>query len=326
MLKRVLVSLLTISLFAFALVESEALISVPKHFPEPIIPENNQLSKARIDLGKKLFFDTIMSKDRKMTCASCHHPEKAFTDGQHKSIGKGGERLLRNAPTLINVAYQDSGLLFEGGVPTLEMQILVPVKEHLEFNFSMKLIAERMKKDSVYMQLSKKAYDRLPSPFVITRAIASYERTLIQGDSRYDHFINGDSLALNEEEQKGMNLFFNKLDCDQCHGGFLLTNKGFENNGLYNYPYPLDSGKMRVTHLEKDRDKFKTPTLRNIELTAPYMHDGSMTTLEQVIKHYESGGKDHPNKSRFIKSFELTEEERQNLVLFLKSLTDTFYN
>jgi len=323
--KSVSIVFLIIVILAFKVADFDSLLSVPKHFPTPTIPKDNQLTIARVKLGKKLFFDPIMSKDRTLSCSSCHHPEKAFTDGEKTSIGKGGKRLLRNAPTLINVAYQDSGLLFEGGVPSLEMQVLVPVQEHLEFDFSLKLIAERMKKDSDYLRLSHQAYDKVPSPFVITRAIASYERTLIQGNSRYDQFINGDSSALNERELQGLTLFFDQLECDRCHGGFLFTTKAFENNGLYNYPYPKDSGRMRLTHLEKDRDKFKVPTLRNIEITAPYMHDGSIKTLKEIVMHYENGGEDHPNKSKFIMPFELTNQKRENLVLFLKALTDKYY-
>ena len=171
------------------------------------------------------------------------------------------------------------------------MQILVPVQEHLEFDFNMYLIAERLKKDKEYVKLCKKAYKSEPNPFVITRAIACFERTLISGNSRYDQYKNGNLEALNENEIKGMKLFFDKLHCSKCHSGFNFTDLSIRNNGLYELKYPLDSGRMRITHKEMDRDKFKVPTLRNIELTAPYMHDGSVKTLEDVIAHYSTGGK-----------------------------------
>jgi cytochrome c peroxidase len=297
-------------------------INIPKGFPQIDYPEDNLPSQARIELGKKLFFDEIMSRDRSLSCSSCHIPELAFTDGSPKSIGKNGELLLRNSPTLTNIAYHTKGLLMDAGVPTLEMQILVPVQEHQEFDFHLGLIAERMKTDSNYVELCQKAYGSEPNQFVITRALACYERTLISGNSRYDQYKNGNKKALSESEIRGMNLFFDRLNCTNCHSGFNFTNLSVKNNGLYPYPYPLDSGRMRITNKEIDRDKFKVPTLRNIELTDPYMHDGSIATLEEVIDHYKSGGQPHVNKDSSIVKFELTESEKTDLVLFLKSLTD----
>lgn len=315
---------------SFSLIDEQASkelfdLVIPNHFPKPIIPKGNELTKSRVELGEKLFFDKIMSRDRSLSCASCHNPSLAFTDCKTTSIGIRGQKLDRNSPTLINVAYQDSGLLFDRGVPTLEMQVLVPVQEHKEFDFDLKLIAERLKKDTNYVALSYKAYERAPSPFVITRAIASYERTLISGDSPYDKYINGNKELLNDSEKRGMNIFFNKLNCSQCHSGFNFTNLSLENNGLYNNPYPLDSGRMRISHQEKDRDLFKVPTLRNIDLTSPYMHDGSIKTLEDVINHYSSGGRAHINKSKLIEPFDISEEEKEDLINFLKSLTDSTF-
>lgn len=295
---------------------------IPKGFPQPNIPEDNQLTEARVELGKRLFFDPIMSRDTTISCATCHRPELAFTDGLPVSKGIRGEFVTRNSPTLTNVAYQDSGLLLDGGVPTLEIQILVPVQEHSEFDFEMKLIAGRMKNDTTYVRLSQEAYGRAPSPFVITRSISAFERTLISGNSRYDQYINGDKKALTKEEQKGMDLFFNELHCAQCHGGFNFTNLTLQNNGLYAYPYPLDSGKMRVSKEEADRDMFKVPTLRNIEVTGPYMHDGSIATLEEVVEHYNKGGMQHPHKNDRIQPLDLSNKQKEQLLAFLRSLTD----
>ena len=295
---------------------------IPKGFPQPNIPEDNQLTEARVELGRRLFFDPIMSRDTSVSCATCHRPEFAFTDGLPVSMGIRGEFVTRNSPTLTNVAYQDSGLLLDGGVPTLEMQILVPVQEHSEFDFELRLIANRMKNDTTYVRLSQEAYDQAPSPFVITRSISAFERTLISGNSRYDQYINGDKKALTKEEQKGMDLFFNQLHCAECHGGFNFTNLTVQNNGLYTYPYPLDSGKMRVSKDEADRDLFKVPTLRNIAVTAPYMHDGSIATLEDVVDHYDKGGMKHQHKNELIKPLNLTGKQKKQLVAFLKSLTD----
>lgn len=320
--------ILTFSLFLFGfrlLEKKDFVLNIPKGFPEMEIPDDNALTADRIRLGKKLFFDKTLSRDSTLSCASCHKPELAFTDGESTSIGKGGKRLLRNSPTLANVGYHNKGLLLDGGVPTLEMQILVPVQEHLEFDFNMYLIAERLKKDKEYVKLCKKAYKSEPNLFVITRAIACFERTLISGNSRYDQYKNGNLKGLNESEIKGMKLFFDKLHCAQCHSGFNFTDLSIRNNGLYELAYPLDSGRMRITHKEIDRDKFKVPTLRNIELTGPYMHDGSLKTLEEVIEHYSKGGKNHSNKDRLIKPFNLSETEKENLISFLKSLTDSSF-
>ena len=295
---------------------------IPNHFPKPEYPINNELTKERVELGQKLFFDPILSRDRTISCASCHKPELAFTDGLPFGKGIRGQIVSRNTPTLTNVAYQTSGLLHDQGVPALEMQILVPVQETKEFDFNLKLIVSRLKSDSEYVDLSYRAYGQGMSGFVVTRAIAAFQRTLISGNSNYDKYVNGNKKALTKSEKKGKQLFFEKYKCTNCHSGFNFTNLSLKNNGIYKYPYPLDSGRMRITHLEKDRDLFKVPTLRNVELTAPYMHDGSFKTLDEVIEHYSKGGENHFNKSDFIKPLSISNEEKEQLIIFLKSLTD----
>jgi len=298
----------------------EELAVVPKGFPDIIYPADNELTPERWSLGKRLFFDPILSSDLSISCASCHNPDLAFTDGRQFSKGVGARIGTRNAPSLANVAYHPY-LLREGGVPTLEMQILVPIQEHAEFDFNILLIADRMKEDSTYVRASQEAYGRDPDPFVITRAISTFERTIISGNSRYDHFINGDSESLSVAEQRGRDLFFNdRLACSRCHGGFNFTNYTFENNGLYT-DY-TDPGRFRVTGEEADRALFKVPSLRNVDVTSPYMHDGSLATLEEVVEHYNSGGRNHPHKSNLIKPLYLTALEQADLVAFLKTLTD----
>jgi len=171
------------------------------------------------------------------------------------------------------------------------------------------------------VEQAKKAYDREPDPFVITRSIANFERSLISGNSKYDQYeFQGRTKALQSNELRGKELFFSaKANCSLCHGDFNFTNYAFENNGLYK-TY-ADSGRMRLTRNEQDRALFKVPSLRNVELTAPYMHDGSMETLEQVVAHYNSGGRFHKNNN-LIKPLDLTKQEQKDLVAFLKSLTD----
>jgi len=273
----------------------------------------------QVRLGKMLFYEKAMSRDSSLSCGSCHQQKLAFTDGLKTSRGFKGQFVKRNAPTLTNVKNQKS-FLRDGVNPSLETQVLVPIQEHDEFDFHILLIAERLKMDSTYVRLSKMAFSRAPDPYVITHSIAAFERTLVSNDSPFDHFRKGDSLALNESELRGMHLFINQLYCGECHNGPDLTNHEFANNGLF-LAYK-DTGRMRLTRRERDRAVFKVPTLRNIGLTGPYMHNGSFTTLEEVIEHYRAGGKAHVNKSAIIQPFEITKEEKTDLIHFLQSLTD----
>ena len=299
----------------------EYVLRIPVGFPLPGIPADNALTKSRVALGKMLFYDPVLSADSTRSCASCHAPQLAFADSTAVSLGIGGRAGTRNAPTLANVAYQQK-LLREGGIPTLEMQILVPIQEHDEFDFNIVLVAGRLQRMPAYVEQAQKAYGREPDAFVITRAIAAFERTLLSGNSPFDQwFLQGRSAAVGESEKRGYGLFQSeRLGCGKCHEGFLLTNQGFTNNGLYEV-YP-DSGRIRLTGLESDRAVFKIPSLRNVALTAPYMHDGSLSSLGAVIDHYQSGGKVHSNKSPLLKPFALTTEERADVLAFLRSLTD----
>lgn len=289
-------------------------------FPEVVHPVDNQPNAIRWELGKKLFYDRALSRDSSISCASCHNPDLAFSDKVSFSKGVDGLIGTRNAPTLGNVAYHPY-YTREGGVKTLEMQILVPVQEHNEFDFNIVEIGYRLAKDSNYVQLAKRAYDRNPDYFVITRAISVFERSLISKNSRFDQYLNGNKTILNNSEIQGANLFYSsKTGCSGCHDGFNFSNYSFENNGLYiNY---TDPGRKRLTGKSADEALFKVPTLRNIELTAPYMHDGSFNDLKSVINHYNSGGQNHPHKSELIRPLHLTEYEMDCLVAFLKSLTD----
>ena len=200
------------------------------------------------------------------------------------------------------------------------MQVLVPIQEENEFAHNIVDIAEQMKKNPEYVKMSKEAYGKSPDPYVITRALAAYERTLVSKNSKFDKFINGE-IPLTKEEKQGFDLFMsNKTNCSSCHGGFNFTQYKITNNGLYeNYK---DEGRMRATKNNKDLALFKTPSLRNIELTAPYMHDGSLTTLEEVVEHYNTGGKNHIHKDSLIVPLNLNKNQKLDLVSFLKTLTD----
>lgn len=319
-LKQIFFSIIILGTLAFT---KDYFLQIPEGFPQPYIPEYNQLTAARVELGKKLFFDTVLSRDSSISCASCHKPEFAFTDREQKGIGIKGQVVSRNTPTLTNVGYNKI-LLLDGVNPGLESQATVPFQETKEFDLHILLAGDRLAANPEYVALSQKAYGQDPNPFVLTSAIAAFQRTLISGNSRFDQYHYQDRKdALNGSEKRGMDLFFNQLHCAECHSGFNFTEQGLTNNGLYE-TYQ-DTGRMRLTHLESDRAIFKVPTLRNIGVTYPYMHDGSLETLEDVVEHYMSGGKDNPNKSEHIKPFHLSKTEKTDLIAFLHSLTDSSF-
>ena len=297
------------------------IMEVPKGFPEVEHPAGNEYTIERWELGKKLFYDPILSKDGTISCASCHDPSIAFSDDKSLSIGVGELLGTRNAPSLANVAYHPY-YTREGGLPTLEMQILVPIQEHNEFNNNIVLIADTLEKIPAYVQLAKSAYDREPGAFVITRAISLFERSIISGQSAFDIEDNyGIEGSMSEQAKRGQILFDSeRTSCSSCHSGFNFSNYSFQNNGLYDV-YP-DNGRERLTQDPNDRALFKVPSLRNVEVTGPYMHDGSIKTLAEVIEHYNNGGRNHINKNSLIKPLGLTEDEKTDLLAFLASLTD----
>jgi len=297
------------------------LTDAPEGFPEIPFSDENPFSQAKWELGKQLFYDNILSIDYSVNCGSCHKANIAFSDDIAKSKGAGGLTGRQNAPTLANVAYHPY-YTRAGGVATLEMQILVPIQEHDEFNFNIVDIAERLNKVPEYVQMSQQVFGRNPDPYVITRAIATFERTLISGNSSYDKYQrSGQAAGMSASAIRGMNLFFSsRTNCGSCHSGFNFTNYSFENNGLYE-SY-TDIGRKRLTGKDEDLALFKVPTLRNIALTAPYMHDGSVNTLEDVIRHYNSGGAAHRNKSDKIRPLGLSLREQADLAEFLHALTD----
>jgi len=297
-----------------------SLMEIPMGFPEIVHPEGNEFTKERWDLGKKLFFDPVLSVDSTVSCASCHAPNLSFSDDKALSFGVEERIGTRNSSPLVNLAYHPY-FTREGGVPTLEMQVLVPIQEHNEFDFNIVLIAERLKQILSYTEHSQRAYGREPDAFTITRALSSFERSLISGNSPYDQYKQGKIEALTAEEIRGMDLFFSeKTNCSACHSGFNFTDYSFQNNGLYQ-EY-ADSGRFRLTGENEDKGVFKVPSLRNISVTAPYMHNGSFNTLEEVVEHYNQGGKMHTNQSEKIKALQLNTQEKADLVTFLNSLTD----
>lgn len=286
--------------------------------PSPI---DNLNSSEKIAFGKMLFFDKRLSKNNEIACSNCHQPEKAFTDGLPKSIGIEGRVAMRNAPSLLNSAYFKS-YMYDGEVKTLELQALVPMQDHQEMGSSMKEILQKLSNDEQYSQLAKSIFKRELDAFVITRALSSYERSLISQNSKFDRYRAGENAVLNSDELAGWLLFSEKLYCTKCHSAPHFTNYKVLSNGLYS-DYVLDNGRFRINGLQTDNGKFKVPSLRNVALTAPYMHDGSIETLRGVILHYSKGGEVFENKSPIIRPFSITEHEISQLEQFLRTLTDT---
>lgn len=295
-------------------------LQVPTHWPSPPEPADNPLTTASVRLGKALFFDERLSLGRGSSCAGCHHPARAFSDTVALSIGVHGGTGLRNAPSLANVAYHPL-LLRDGGAPTLEQQVMIPLMDPLEMDSDPQQVVEALQGDRTLQALSMQAYGRPLDLFVLVRAIANYERTLIGGSSRYDRFLQGDTQALTMAEVRGMQLFNGPANCATCHSGFNFSDQAFHNIGT-SLDHSNDPGRQRISLSPADRGKFKTPTLRNIALTAPYMHDGSMATLEGTIAHFESGGLPDPNKDPAMVPLQLSAQDRKDLLAFLHALTD----
>jgi cytochrome c peroxidase len=296
-------------------------LQLPPGAPFPPIPSDNPLTTASVQLGKALFFEPRLSRDGTISCASCHHPDRAFSDTVPLSHGVEGRLGLRNAPSLVNTAYLPY-YFRDGGVPSLELQAIAPIHDPQEMDHAIQAAAETLRDEEPYASLSLKAYARPLDPFVITRALSSYQRTLIGGWSRFDRYLyQGETSALTPSELNGWALFSSpELNCTACHTGRDLTDHGFHNIGQY-MDY-ADPGRWRITFQAEDHGKFKTPTLRNIARTAPYMHDGAMATLGEVIDHFASGGHPHPNRSPEMRTFVLSPQERSDLIAFLHALND----
>lgn len=296
-------------------------VNLPDGFPAVIMPAENIASQERIDLGRRLFYEPLLSLDSAVSCGSCHKPELAFADDRPISPGVHGRLGMRNSPTLANVAYV-ARFNKDGGVPKLDLQAAVPLEDENEMALPMEVSAARLNADASYFHDFMRAYGRPADAFTITRALASFQRTILSGDSPYDQYRRGQSSALNAAQLRGMALFFgDRAQCGSCHQGLFFQADDFANNGLY-LDYGRDPGRRRVTASPDDEGKFRIPTLRNAALTAPYMHDGSLPDLRAVLRHYNRGGEAHPQKYPRIRPLGLTETELSDIIAFLESLTD----
>ncbi len=310
-------------------------LEIPQLFADklisPIIPTNNPLTEEGVALGKKLFFDTILSADETKSCASCHNPKNAFTDNQQFSLGIDGELGFRNAMPLFNLAWNfDDRFNWDGSSFGLENQAFEPVSNPIELHANWKNVAEKIKNHSEYPTLFLQAFGTSTiDSTLITKAIAQFERTLISGNSKFDRYLLGNE-TLTPEEENGFNVFMDeaKGDCFHCHGSNnnpLWTDNQFHNNGLdSNF---TDVGLSKITGDPADNGKFKSPSLRNLAFTAPYMHDGRFATLEEVINHYSQGLKPSATIDPLMKKIDkggvhLSTKDKDDLKAFLLSLTD----
>jgi cytochrome c peroxidase len=328
-------------------------------FPKPQVPVNNLMTDAKVALGLALFFDKNLSANQQQSCESCHMQAFAFAENIKVSVGSKGGIHRRNAPALVNIAYNKTLTWAHDGITTLERQILLPMFGEAPIELGITGHEEEVLarfKTSQYQELFKQAFPEQAISFdLIVKALASYVRSLISLNSPFDQYAYfGDDAAISASAINGMDLFFSeRLECHHCHGGFnftqstgheqqLIDRRPFHNTGLYNIElgengtgYPNgDIGLAEISTLAKDNGRFRAPTLRNIQHSAPYMHDGSVATLSEVIDIYAAAGRNieqgkhqgdgraNPLKSQFVKGFELTAQEKDDLLAFLNTLTD----
>lgn len=332
--------------------------ALPANFPPPRVPSDNPMSEAKVELGRFLFYDHRLSGNGTQACASCHHQDKAFTDGRTVAVGSTGALHPRNAQGLANVVYNTTLTWANPSLLSLEAQAQVPLfgDAPVEMGLNDSNVVEvlaRVQNDTRYVGLFKAAFPGSTQPITwgnVTRAIAAFQRTLISGNSRYDQYLQGKA-SLSASELRGLTLFNSeKAECFHCHGGFNFNDQvvhastqvldtPFHNTGLYNIDgtgaFPAgNQGLFEFTGRAQDRGKFRAQSLRNVEVTAPYMHDGSIATLAEVLDFYAAGGRNitsgphagdgrlNPNKSDLVARIDLSVQDKADLVAFLKTLTD----
>ena len=281
------------------------------------VAEANALEPMRVVLGKTLFFDPRLSGSNWISCGTCHNPTMGWSDGLPTAIGEGQQRLRRATPTILNTAYNHLQM-WDGRFRSLEEQALGPIESESEMNQNLDELVKELKAISGYVILFNEAYPgRGISKETIAEALASFERTIVVTEAPFDRWLNGDETAISAAAKRGFKLFEGKGHCSTCHSGFNFTDDGFHNIGLKS----KDPGRFAVVPVEVTKGAFKTPTLRNITKTAPYMHNGSYKNLEEVIEHYVRGGDEKSNLSPNFKAAELNDEEKADLLEFLKTLT-----
>jgi cytochrome c peroxidase len=336
-------------------------VGIPADVWSYFIPKQNPLTPAKIELGRRLFFDKRLSADSSVSCASCHDPKFAFTDGRKTAVGIDGRNGARNTPTVLNAMF-NSSLFWDGRADSLEAQALEPLVNRDEMgNSSPEDVVKRIAVVSEYVEQFQKVFGGPVTIDSLTKAIAAYERTLVSGDAPFDRFLAGDRSALSDSAQRGLNLFRGKARCSVCHtlnASFpFLTDGNYRNTGVAANFAGFDSLSRRARLVLRDRSTptmklfataqdteldqqgksalgrfvisedaldvgaFRTPSLRNVELTAPYFHDGSVATLADVVRYYVRGGNETASRDWELQAVDLSESEQKDLIEFLKSLT-----
>jgi cytochrome c peroxidase len=307
------------------------------HFPAPILPVDNPLTVTGVQLGRMLFYEKNLSKDGSQACADCHKQKDAFTDNRQFSIGVEGLPGKRQAMLAMNLAWHRHRFFWDGRAATLRDQVLMPIQDPLEMNESLDNLAAKLSADKRYTDQFIRAFgDSTVTSERVARALEQFLFTLISNNSKYDQWEHGHA-TLSESEERGRKMFFQSFDpnggekgaqCFHCHSGHNFTIDDYVNNGLDTDETLTDAGLENVTQKHADRGKFKVPSLRNVALTAPYMHDGRFATLEEVIDHYDHGAKKSATVDVLMQvnltsdGLQLSEQDKADLVAFLKTLTD----
>jgi cytochrome c peroxidase len=332
--------------------------ALPQGFPQPRVPADNPMSRGKVAIGHRLFYDTRLSGNQTQSCSSCHLPELGFTDGKTTPVGSTGDPLPRNSQSIVNSAYHSTLTWANPALRTLERQMLVPLFStnpvELGINDRNKgKVLGRIKRDKWYARLFPKVFRTAKRPVNwrnIIRSIAAFQRSIISATSKFDRYLRGRA-ELSSSERRGMNLFMGEqAECHHCHGSFIFNDQTtylgspgerprFHNTGLYNlggtgaYPAP-NRGAFEITSRPRDMGAFRAPSLRNVARTAPYMHDGSVATLEEVIDIYAAGGRNiaegpyagdgrrNPHKDPLITGILLSERDKEDLLAFLLALTE----
>lgn len=286
------------------------------------VPDDNPLSAEKVTLGRRLFSAPLLSADRTRSCATCHDPQRAFADGRPVAIGVHDRRGRRNTPTLLNRGY-GRAFFWDGRVSRLEDQVLEPIRNPDELGLSDEEAVARLRRDRAFRQSFLGVFGDEPTARHLALALASYVRTIVSGDAPVDRYLAGNRNALGAAAREGLRLFRTKGNCIACHAGPNLTDEAFHNTGVAwrsELGVFADEGRFSVTRSARELGAFKTPTLREIASTGPYMHDGSMSSLEEVIEFYDRGGTPNPFLDPEIRPLHLTPDEKRALVAFLTAL------
>lgn len=302
---------------SFAAAADKFELAVPAGLKPPAIPADNELSAAKIELGKQLYFEPRLSRDNTVSCATCHNPDKGWSNGERFGIGVRDQKGGRNTPTIINAAYFPLQF-WDGRADLLEGQALGPIQNPIEMDLTLPEALARLNKIPGYVKQFKEIYGSEATAENVAKSIASFERTVLSGGAPYDRFVAGDKKALSESAARGLALFTGKAHCSACHSGPIFSDSAFHNIGVGMDAKDPDQGRMTVSKQLGDRGAFKTPGLRDIARSAPYMHDGSHKTLKEVVEYYNRGGVANPQLDEEIYPLNLTPGEIGDLVKFLE--------